>query len=568
MIKFCTVIQLLFFAWALPMQSFSQSPVDKAMWLSLVNNPFNKLQLAASPACDSLNKLPLSQRTEILNSLEADKNFNKNPAVQARLDLVKANTGYISGKVVGDDNWRHWAFKTVAAAEKSGDDYLLQSCYFYIGNNYAIEKNYDSCVFYQVKGVEFGEKLGFEPAALANWKILAANTLYYTRNNKEALAFSLYAIKHISYDAPYPGISGLNVTGLSYSRLKQDDSAKFYFQKLVKHAEKFNSGVWAGIAKGNIGDALYLAGKEEEAMPWWKADYDSSMKYGEIGNAVLTLAYISRYEFRTGNREKAMQQLRWSLNHTANTDISTKTTISKIAANCFEQIGLPDSANYYNRFYFQHTDSMNQIISRNNYNLVRLRLDFDKKNNEVAMVKKERQAEILRRNFLLGLLIVAVVVGLLFYNRQRLKIKLARKQNELVRAEMYAARQQLDLFTHTLLEKNEQIEKLTLSLHGQNAANNDELVHQTLLTEEDWIRFKNLFEKTHPGFFDKIKEKAPGITAAEIRLAALVKLGLDNKQMASMQGISLSGLRATKTRLRQKMNLSGEEDLEQIILSA
>jgi DNA-binding CsgD family transcriptional regulator len=95
--------------------------------------------------------------------------------------------------------------------------------------------------------------------------------------------------------------------------------------------------------------------------------------------------------------------------------------------------------------------------------------------------------------------------------------------------------------------------------------NEDELTSHTILTDDDWNRFKALFEKVHPQFFEKLKKLSPEITAAEIRLAALIKLNLDNKQMASMQGISVSSIRGNKTRLRQRLNITVENDLDLFI---
>jgi DNA-binding CsgD family transcriptional regulator len=121
------------------------------------------------------------------------------------------------------------------------------------------------------------------------------------------------------------------------------------------------------------------------------------------------------------------------------------------------------------------------------------------------------------------------------------------------------------LFTDILLTKNEQIDALNAQIHTIQRGNEDELVNQTILTDDDWNRFRQLFEKANPGFFDKIKQLAPDITAAELRLAALIKLQLDTKQMASMQGISPVSIRSNKSRLRQRLQVSSETDLEEFI---
>ncbi|RYF86087.1 MAG: hypothetical protein EON98_04720 [Chitinophagaceae bacterium] len=168
---------------------------------------------------------------------------------------------------------------------------------------------------------------------------------------------------------------------------------------------------------------------------------------------------------------------------------------------------------------------------------------------------------------MLAALAALFFIGLLLFNRQRLKTRLAKQQQAVAEAENVSAREQLALFTQVLLEKNKQIENLSASLVQQTTDNNEELVQQTLLTDYDWNRFRTLFEKTHPAFFTNLKALAPAITQSEMRLAALIKLNLDNKQMASMQGISVSSLRGNKTRLRQKLSLSPEKDLDELIKS-
>ena len=218
------------------------------------------------------------------------------------------------------------------------------------------------------------------------------------------------------------------------------------------------------------------------------------------------------------------------------------------------------------RIYLYYlSDSINKIISQNNFNTVALKLSYEKSSQGYKLLKKERQAEVNRRNLLLLALVSIALIGILLYNRQRLKIKLAMQQRAIAETEKDAAKEQLNIFTNTLLEKNEQIEKLHASLQQQNIATNEELIHQTLLTDYDWNKFKDLFEKIHTDFFAKLKSIAPGITQSEMRLAALIKLNLDNKQMASMQGISVSSLRGNKTRLRQKLNIAAEVDVEEVV---
>ena len=77
--------------------------------------------------------------------------------------------------------------------------------------------------------------------------------------------------------------------------------------------------------------------------------------------------------------------------------------------------------------------------------------------------------------------------------------------------------------------------------------------------------FGQLFEKVHSGYLYRVKEKIPGLTPAETRLMALVKLQLSTKEMAAVLGISPNSVRSTWSRLRKKLNLPEEGTMEELL---
>jgi DNA-binding CsgD family transcriptional regulator len=174
---------------------------------------------------------------------------------------------------------------------------------------------------------------------------------------------------------------------------------------------------------------------------------------------------------------------------------------------------------------------------------------------------------VLYRNIIIAAIIVFSFLALLLVNRQRLKGKLKLHQAE---QEMALAKEQMRLFTENIVDKTALIDKLELEAKGRDTSSQQqtiitELTHQTILTEEDWTRFKALFEKVYPHFFSKLKEKAPDITLAEQRMAALIRLQLTTRQMASMLGISVDSVHKTRQRLRQRLQLPTDASLDQLV---
>lgn len=90
-----------------------------------------------------------------------------------------------------------------------------------------------------------------------------------------------------------------------------------------------------------------------------------------------------------------------------------------------------------------------------------------------------------------------------------------------------------------------------------------ELANYTILTDADWDRFKNLFTKVYPGFFIGLKHHVPDITLAEQRMAALIKLNIPNKDAAAMLGISHNSIYKTRQRLRQRLRIERDEEMDQ-----
>jgi DNA-binding CsgD family transcriptional regulator len=152
----------------------------------------------------------------------------------------------------------------------------------------------------------------------------------------------------------------------------------------------------------------------------------------------------------------------------------------------------------------------------------------------------------------------------LVINRKLLKSNLKREKAE---QEMVSAQEQLQMFTSNLIEKTTLVEKLQMQAVSRQASLEQqalisEISQHTILTEEDWVKFKLLFEKIYPAFLVDLKEKVPDITIAELRMAALTRLRLTTNQIASILGISPNSVYKTKQRLRQRLRLEGDTLIE------
>ncbi len=182
------------------------------------------------------------------------------------------------------------------------------------------------------------------------------------------------------------------------------------------------------------------------------------------------------------------------------------------------------------------------------------RHDALKFSEKLEMVENEKQLQKLLRNA--SIVILLLVIALAYGNYHRLQY--LRKQKE---AELYAAMKELEALTISFREKSEMLENLNrenekLEAAGQHSEFLFQLANSTILTEEDWTKFRLVFEKVHPGFIAEQKQNYPELTPAETRLLVLEKLGLETSEIANMLGVNRNTVNQTRHRLRKKMEYS------------
>lgn len=90
-------------------------------------------------------------------------------------------------------------------------------------------------------------------------------------------------------------------------------------------------------------------------------------------------------------------------------------------------------------------------------------------------------------------------------------------------------------------------------------------IENHLRTENNWENFTVHFEKVHPRFFSGLLEQFPEITANEQRLCAYIKIGLNNKEIAQILGVTIGTTKTNLNRLKKKLTLDAEESLREFI---
>lgn len=110
------------------------------------------------------------------------------------------------------------------------------------------------------------------------------------------------------------------------------------------------------------------------------------------------------------------------------------------------------------------------------------------------------------------------------------------------------------------LSKNQELvrelEKSAINYARQEAL--EALAQFKISRQEDCRRFRLLFEKAFPGYWDRLKKELPELTENELMLGALFKLGFSTQEMASVLGISYDGTKKARYRFKKKISTLSE----------
>jgi DNA-binding CsgD family transcriptional regulator len=93
-----------------------------------------------------------------------------------------------------------------------------------------------------------------------------------------------------------------------------------------------------------------------------------------------------------------------------------------------------------------------------------------------------------------------------------------------------------------------------------------QLKNQLQRDEKQSILEKDL-ERLNSEFFERLSLKYPSLSKTEREICAYIRLNLSNKEIADLRQTSLNTINVTRSRLRKKLNLQRDDELEQFIIS-
>lgn len=240
---------------------------------------------------------------------------------------------------------------------------------------------------------------------------------------------------------------------------------------------------------------------------------------------------------------------------------------------------------HYLNTYQTLNDSLFSLTKSQQIEELKAIYDTEKKEGEIALQQEEINAlnakaenqKLTKTLYGIGMFTFLSVSGLLYFSfKQRMKKNNIEreKQEEIYKQEIAFKKKELASQTLHLVQKNTFIQELKENL--EKIKQSPELfkiefrrlvmlLKKESAEDKDWEVFKSYFSEVHNNFDDKIKSISKDISEKEIRLASFLRMNLSTKEIASMLNVLPESVLKSKYRLKKKLNLDKETDLNSFL---
>jgi preprotein translocase subunit SecG len=393
---------------------------------------------------------------------------------------------------------------------------------------------------------------------------------------KEALRFLKDAEKTCPKDSPELAALWDNIAN-NYIKTGNYAAAKMYLKKALDFSRKINDEVRYAKVLGNMALINSKEGKSQLAIEQLLEDIQISEKNKSDQNTMYALTLLSKVYLEINDVENAEKSALKALEYAKSkpyfktneydiTEILVKT--AQIKNHEHDELLLRRKADELKEI--TDKEDSHDAVSEVNWIAQKELVE-----NRLNMVKAQSDRENLLKNisYILVALLLVIFFLIHFLSKRRKKSNDQEYQNMLLKLKLdnLNAERKLDENQKTILsfnmsisQKNSQIEFLEKELiKVENSTTSDvseqkseinELLKTHLMTKENWDNFKQAFIVDEPEYYSYIQENFDDLTDSNLRLVILMKLKLDNKQIAQVLGITQDAVKKAKQRLHKKLS--------------
>ncbi len=406
--------------------------------------------------------------------------------------------------------------------------------------------------------------------------------------------------------------SAINNFGLFYYWHKKDlDSALIYFKEAYDLTRiKYSKHFLLGSIQDNIADIYYDQKNYVKAQALYASNFkfyqevkDESTMAIDIprlisagAQLVSTSLYLNQIE-KAANTFEDLEDIVMRQDQAKLLSAESRLNYLKSKEQLLYSQNKSDQAYTILKYITKFSDSLQKVSSianakwQNEFNTItvdRVALNF-----KLEQLKKETKIKSQRAQlWIVGTTSIAFIILLilLYFNRKQRHINSKNKQliaeqnleNSLLKVnkldqEIKSKQRDLSDFAINLIENQKWALTLATKLEAYRQANdsdkpeqlrNLELVVKNKITfDEDTTLFFERLDKLSDAFYSELMTNYPNLSKNEIRLCSLIRLKIDSRSIATLQNITTASLNTSRYRLRKKLDLADDVNLDDFILS-
>lgn len=380
------------------------------------------------------------------------------------------------------------------------------------------------------------------------------------------------------------------------------DSAKISYQKSLDYAEKITdsfakkrSMIVYYLNYGSILTTLNHQNTVDETMKNYQTILnltENDKKFNEI--TALTYNNIGSAYENSGQNDLAEKNYLKSYQLAKDDkDVFSRVKVIIIGnlARIYELKNDFSKALQYEREAKQLIISSDQEQFDNNTKSLEIFYETEQKNQQIKQLEEKNEIYTKQKFLYIGIALLAII-GLIFLSYMLYyRIKSNKQKTDLLEAERYEAElnlelekeekarikaeqellelQQEQLNKHALAtslqlkQKNSFLNDLKEKVKDKEAFNLDRILKDERLMDDDFTEIQNIVKEVHPSFFKKLNDVSKNkLTNQDLKYAAYLYLNMDNIQIANLMKVETKTVRMAKYRMKQKIGLDKEADLQ------
>lgn len=506
------------------------------------------------------------------------------------------------------DSIMYYGQKALFFVHQINDSLLEARINYELGAYYSSNKNYTKSLTYLLKAKNIFEQTNFKNGKAHTYNLLGG-VYIELNNNKEAIFYynkskQLFekANDTIGKALVYGNISKLLTADKKY---KQAEENLLYTLNFFELKEDTLNIINASIL---LGDNLLLQDSIKLSLFYYDKAYNYAILSKNINQQGHVLLHFANVYFNTNENDKALENY---LKGYQLCDYSVDSENLFNIAELYTKKNDYKNAYKYNKLYHTLIDSIKGASVQLQIANLQWENDLSKQTYENNLLIKQKEFEIQEYlyqkrkyvNLSIASIFLIIIISLMYVNRNK-SLKITRLQNSKLEENILLEKEyqhlltkqhQIELKSKTklqlieqkqhaievenknrelvainlqLLSKNKVLRELQLVLQnkkGDSLKNIQSILKGHLDDEKNWEYFQEIFQKIHPTFFSQLQNICPELTKTELRICAYIKINMSNIEMASLLNINVNSILTTRYRIRKKINLERENNLDEWI---